>query len=313
MSALRDEHNPVLARTGSVRDVARRVSWLVLAGALTVVGCGGAGPTTGDAGIKAVACMGGKTLDEVIVKMEFVVQMPSGVSRGFDIDNYTAMAGDGKTCGHASLTAPDGTPGIDNQLSDLIPTADAISNGALEPEIQAAINGGQLLVGVTMDNVDDPKNDSCVTLRFRHLTGTPALGTDMILNPSQTFNAATDVPVSTVQASIRDGVVTLAQPFDLALPVRILDAKFTMNVHNTHARIQFAADGSADGVIGGSVVGDELITNLLMYGIGDNLKKALPALVDSISDQAFDPSTGRCPQFSIAMGFATKPAFINNP
>lgn len=273
--------------------------------ALALGGCGG----TPSDNTPADNCMTGKDKGSVAVKLKFARQM-GGVTEGFDLDNYTATPGDPKTCGHASLKSATGQTGIDNQFSAVLPAIDAQTNGALDGELQDAINGGMLLIGIELAHLDDPKNDGCVDLKFVRLTGQPSIGTDKLLDPNQTFDTDRMGPMSKGKGTIKNGVLT-AGPMEVALPVRILDANFVLNVHNARMTMTLGNDNELTGVLGGGLLVDEVLTNLEKYAIGNDLKKMLPDLLNSIADLDVDPMTMKCRQFSVAMTYTAKNAFIN--
>ena len=66
---------------------------------------------------------------------------------------------------------------------------------------------------------------------------------------AQALDAIRMYPPSHVQGRIRDGVIE-AGPFELALPVTALDARFTLNLHNARVRLTLGKDRSMRGVMG---------------------------------------------------------------
>jgi hypothetical protein len=246
----------------------------------------------------------------VLTSMPFVRQNPPGVSKGFDLDNHVAAAGDALTCGHASLVSPDGVPGIDNQLSELLPSIDNVTHNALDGLIQDAINAGGLLVGIDLTHVDSLKDEPCVDVEFNRLGGTPLVGTDKVLLADQTFAIDQSAPVSTARGALKGGVLD-AGPFELELPVRLLDASFILGLHEARFRATFADDGSVSGIIGGGVLVDELLAQVIHLNIGAMLQKLLPVLLQSTADLAYDPVSGNCRQLSATVAFTAKSAFID--
>ena len=272
---------------------------LTLSFTLLTSGCGG-----------DKACTGGDELAIVLTAFTFARQMPKGTSVGFDLDNHVSAIGDSLTCNHPDLIDPEGHKGIDNAMSGLLPAIDAVANGALDGIIQGAINNGMLLVGLDLKNVTSTQNDDCVDVTFSHLSGVPTVGTDKILDPYQTFDTARDIPPSHVIGRIDNKVLT-AGPFELSLPVRILDAKFTLHAHNAHLHVTLGDDGNLTGYFGGGVAVQEILDQVETLNIGASLQKILPNLLMNTADQAQDPNTGDCTQLSTVMVFAGKPAFIN--
>lgn len=257
----------------------------------------------------AVNCAGGSEKALVLTRISFARQMPMGVSEGFQLIDHVAMDGDPATCGHGSLTDPQGRKGINNQLSVLMPTVDAVTNGAADPLVQEAINGGMLLYGVRIPNLQGMGDADCVNLDFHLLGGKPSVGTDQRLDPNQTFVILPGSPTSTVRGVMKAGVIE-AGPFELVMPIRILDAQFNQTVHGARVRIALHEDGSASGVIGGGITKSELVDHIAPLGIGP-VKDLLPALLDTLSDLDPDPAGSDCRQFSGAFTFDAKNAFIN--
>src|SRR5262249_39171831 len=153
-------------------------------------------------------------------------------------------------------------------------------------------------------------DDGCVQVAFSHLAGSATVGTDHILDANQTFDVDKTWPVGMSQGTVKDGIVEFG-PIDLTLPVKIQDWNFPLDVHNARVRLAIAEDNGLDGVIGGSVGVDDLIAKVLMYGIGDQLKQALPDLVANMADLDLDAASMKCRQFSMAATISAKPAFIN--
>lgn len=276
---------------------------------MTALALGGCGGGTGE-NTNNDTCATGKDKGAVIVKMKFARQMAGNVSEGFDIDGYTASRGDPKTCGHASFTSPTGAPGIDNQFSAVLPAIDQQTNGALDGELQDAINGGMLLMGMQINHLDSTTNDGCVDIKFVRLTGMPTVGTDKFLDPNQTFDTDKTGPMSATKGTIKDGYLN-AGPFDLGIPIRILDANFVLNVHNARISMKLGNDNDMPGVLGGGVGVQDILDNLMKYAIGAELKKMLPDLLNGIADLDLDTQSMKCRQFSVAMSFSGKNAFIN--
>lgn len=292
----------------AARKPFRFVSSLLL-GPLLFSGALGCGGDDGDMPA-APKCDGGSEKSLVLTRIGFARQMPQGISPGFQLIDHVATDGDPATCGHASLTDPEGRKGINNQLSALMPAVDAATNGAADPLVQEAINSGMLLYGVRIPNFPAGQADAdCVDLEFRLLGGKPSVGTDQRLDPNQTFDTQPGSPKSSVQGVMKGGVIE-AGPFELTMPIRILDAQFNQVVRIAHVRIALNPDGSATGVIGGAITKSELIDHVAPLGIGP-VKDLLPTLLDTIADIEPEPTSHDCHQFSSAFVIEAKNAFIN--
>ena len=245
----------------------------------------------------------------VISKLVLLRQPMPGVSEGFDLDGRVSGADDTLSCRRRDLTSPDGTPGIDNQFSLLVPALDTATSGALDAAIQAAINNGQLMVAVTIEGLDDRLNDPCVSLVFRRVQGRPFVGTDTRIDPGQTFDTLRDEPISRVTGRMRNGVIE-AGPFPLGLPIAVLDARFVIPLQDARVRIRWHADDTFEGIIGGGIPAAQMIATTQTLTIGADLMGLVRRLILSITDMDPD-SEGNCRSFSAAVSFEGRSAFVN--
>lgn len=288
-----------------VHPATRTLASLLLL-AVAASGCGGAGGGGGAADL----AMAPRERDLVVTKLIFGRQKPAGVSPGFDVDGYTAKDGDPKTCGHASLVSPTGTPGIDNQLFGLVEALDLQYSNAVDSIIQEGVNNGMLLVGVRLLDLDDAKDDPAVRLELRRLTGHPTLGNDKILDPNQTFALYKGAPTDATPAALKAGTITTGV-FELHLPVALLTADFTMHIRDARLTVQLQPDGSATALLGGRVGVQNMLDGLLPLELDPGLKARLPDLLAGLADQNKDPATMKCLDLSTSIELSLKPAFID--
>lgn len=288
-----------------------RAKLLAMCALLGACGEDPAGAVT-DAGRPLAACDSpGRQRSAVLVSYGFVRADPmrGGVVDGFDLDDRASTAGDPMSCRHADFTSPDGVPGIDNQFARLLPVVDSMTGGAVDGLIQGAVNNGQLLLAVTMDGVDDLREDACVRLTFQRVQGVPLVGSDMRIDPGQTFDLMRDEPVGRATARIRGGVLE-AGPFELPFPVAVLDARFVMDLHGARIRARVGPDGSFSGVIGAGINWQAVGETIARYGIGEGLQSMLVGALRLFADLAPD-SGGVCRQISAGLRFDARPAFVN--
>jgi len=233
------------------------------------------------------------------------------VAPGFDLDGVVSDADDESTCGHADYTAPDGTPGIDNQLATIVPLFELVGLTAAEGLLQSIIEEGGLLMMIQLDGVDDPVNDNEVTLLFRTGFGAPLLGTDGKVLAGQTFTLHPESPDSLAEkARIEDGVLH-AGPFTARIPLLVFGMTYELTFQNTRIRATMTEDGGlVDGLLGGSVSIDEL------YAIGETAAKddasvltGIQAVVNGAGDMAPD-AEGQCQEISGAFAFSGVSAFF---
>ncbi len=225
----------------------------------------------------------------------------AGVSEGFDLDGRVSDRGDFDSCRKRDFTAPDGTPGIDNQVAELLPIIEMQTGGLrLDDVLQTAIDNGQLLIALELLGLDDPMNDDCVAVRMRPVVGTPLLGTDGRVLAGQTFDISPEGEVSTVEgARLVDGVLEVG-PAPVALPVQILDARFTLHVQDARIRLERQEDGSWRGVLGGGISVDEMIQVANGLTIPSSLMGAVMLVLRTNADLARD-AEGDCQQISATL------------
>lgn len=233
-----------------------------------------------------------------------------GVSDGFDLDGRVSDRGDAQTCRKADFTSSDGRMGIDNQISQLLPIIEEQTGGLrLDDVLQTAIDNGQLLIAIELLGVDDPMNDPCVTVRLRPVAGTPLLGTDGRVLPGQTFDLEPEGEVTTVEgATLTDGVLELG-PAPVALPVQILDARFTLHVEDSRIRLVRADDGTWQGVLGGGISVDEMIMVAQGLTIPSDLMGAVMLVLRTYADLARD-AEGDCQAISATLAVDGVTAFL---
>jgi hypothetical protein len=243
--------------------------------------------------------------------LRFAREDPPGVSDGFDIDAHVSTGSDPIGCHHADFRTASGRLGIDNQIARLIPGIESQAGGVtLDSILQTAINDGQLMLGIELLGVDDLHNDDCISVRTRALVGTPALGTDHLVEVGQTFVAAPMGAQTLIHgARIVDGVVDVG-PVPLTIPVAILDARFTLHIQSGFMHIQIHDGGVWSGRLGGGISIQEMITIAMGLNIRPDLMGAVSSLLMTNADLAPDPVTNRCQQVSATLTFESVTAFV---
>lgn len=228
---------------------------------------------------------------------------------GFDLDDSVGPPPEASGCRARDFLDPEGRRGIDNQLSLIVPALEAqVGEGTLDTLLNGAINSGQLLIGLTLEGLDDPVNDDCVTLVVRTLTGTPLVGTDGLLLDGQTLEVAPDARTARYEGAVlRDGVLETG-PFELSLPVSILDARFVLDLHRARVRVRILEDGSLSGVFAGGISNQQIIEVASGLNIPSDLMETVGRFVQLIAD--LEPVDGRCTQFSGSLVFRAAPGFV---
>jgi hypothetical protein len=232
-----------------------------------------------------------------------------GVSEGFDLDGVTSSLGGGNGCGVADLTAPDGTPGIDNAFSALLPAIEAVGAEALEPLIQMAIDSGELLLMLEVEGQRDPAAE-CVSVTISRGAGEATAGGLGRLVPGQTFDRSTQVPPSQVAcAEVGDDLI-VSSPHTIPLPLTVFDESIDLNLVEGAIRMEREPDGSLSGVVSGGLSIEELQDNLFaLDGVDSDIISLANNALSVLADLSPDES-GACTQLSVAMQFKTVSAFF---
>lgn len=233
-----------------------------------------------------------------------------GQSEGFDLDGRVSTAADREGCRKRDFTSPEGVPGIDNAISQLLPIVETQTGGLrLDDVLQTAIDNGQLLLAIELAHVDDPMNDPCIEVRVRPVMGRPLLGTDGRVIPGQTFDIVPGGELSTLtNAAIVNGVIDVG-PGPIALPVQILDARFTLHITGGRIRLTHADDGTWTGVLGGGISVTEMQQIARGLTIPDSLMGAVTALLNLNAD--LEPNeSGMCGRLSATLVVGGVDAFL---
>lgn len=226
---------------------------------------------------------------------------------GFNLDEHESESDDDEGCYHADLSTPEGTPGIDNALSGLIPALEATEAVALETLIQTAINTGELLLVLEVTGVDDWQNDDCVSVGIYRATGTPMVGTDGYLLDGQSFNLDLSLPFDQVSNMAIENGRLVARPLEIQLPVQVLDEFLNIEMYNGGIQIDINEDGSAVGFFGGGIPISFFIDIATLPDV--NLPESIVSLLGAAADLNPDDN-GDCQQLSVALMLEAVPAHL---
>lgn len=286
-------------------------SWLApfALGAALVTAIPGCTSADGD----DTSCAPGPTQTYVITALGFTREGPKGVVAGFDLDGRVSPVDEQASCGKADLTAPDGTPGIDNQLALLVPDIEKLVGNAIDGIIQGAINDGRLLIAFDLKNVNDARDDRCVDMEVKLLDGKPSLGTDGVVEAYQTFDARKQGQILSPAAggAITNGTFKIG-PFPLRIPIAIFDVAFTIYLRDAFVRFTIDEEGNAEGVLGGGVSIEEIAEGVRNGAGVERLIPQIRLVGRAAADLARDEE-GTCQLVSAALSFKARPAFVRNP
>lgn len=187
---------------------------------------------------------------------------------GFDLDDVDSGAGSedpDATCGEARADYASGldpgVTGVDNRLSELVPTVEGLfdpmecpegtAEGCLDHSLAEAIASGELLIAIEVGELESADLDDRVTVALLRVSvpegGAPALGSDGRLTPGQTFARMSE---STGDGTVLDGRVDAAPP-TLDIPVDFGDFLLPLDLRRVRLRFDLAEEGLRRGVIAG--------------------------------------------------------------
>lgn len=245
-----------------------------------------------------------------------VIDDKTHVAEGLDIDGVVSPDGDAASCGMKDFTSPEGEPGIDNQFGGLLPVIEGyVGSENIGQLLATAISNGQLLILLAVDGVDDLNDDDDVTVRISAGKGTPLLDGQGKFITYQTFGIDhVTAPVSELPGKIEDGVLYIG-PGEAVLPVRVLDAKFNLDLHGVIGRIELTPDENGGGVtmkgtLGGGIAVADFKDIIASLNIGQDVIQMATGLIGLLADLERDEDTGKCTQVSAALRVETTPAFV---
>lgn len=253
----------------------------------------------------------------VLAEVELIASAETdGTVIGLNLDGHVDDVPDALTpwsCNKLDFTSPEGTLGVDNQLSLFGPIL-GLFGGDPAALIQGAINEGSLLILLEFEGLDSFENDNNVTVRIHFGTGPTDVGNDGLLVPGQSF----DIKPGTISAEMRnvrlvDGHME-AGAFETVLPVAILDQRFDLPIFAGQLAIDFDGDtGEVTGLLGGGVPTATLINDLVMeIPGGEDIVPIASLTLARLAD--LEPNdVGGCANLSTAMVIHGVTAFLLPP
>jgi hypothetical protein len=260
-------------------------------------------------------CTGGEEAIFVVTSMRFT-RVEAGIADGFDLDGIVTGPGESTGCGFVDYTSPEGVPGIDSAFASLVPALELTEAQAVEGLVQASINSGELLLLLRVDGLSEswdssgiPADDPCVRVEVIRGYGEPGIDSDGRISAYQTFDRDPRRESSLVEgASLSNGHL-VARPFDLQLPLNVLNAELNLAMRDSALRVDTDPTGAVSGIFGGGV---ELAT-ILAVASEENVDPTLAGLIASLLTSTADlapDSTGACQQISMGFTIEARPAFL---
>ncbi len=238
--------------------------------------------------------------------MVFEGEVTKGVSSGFDLDGVVGPSR--ADCVANDFTAPDGTPGIDNQLARLLPLLMQAIGEAFPTLIQNAINDGGL--SMLFEVVPPPEGETLPVLAFHRAKGTPLLDSAGSLLSGQTFDMRDDPPFAICHGATVEDRRIRCGPFKLPLAIVVFGVLYQLDFQQAVVEITFDESGeSAEIAVGGSLKLSDI------FNITDNIEdgpKNLPSLIHSVLPPLADTigvASDECDEMSGAASLKARVAF----
>jgi len=264
-------------------------------------------PEKGDQGKKnAGVCKGGDSMTGVLSNLTFGRQEPLGVTWGFDLDGHDSSIADAEGCYRADLVDPNGKSGIDSAFSGLVPAIEATEGAAIEGLIEDSILAGELQMLFSIDGVDDPLNDDCVTMEISEGLDPPLLATDGSILDWQTLTRDAAVPtVRSRNLKLVDGSV-VGRGVGLHLELEVLGEPVIFDM-DANIQIDIDDEGYMSGYFGGGVDIEQI------FAISESDEIGISELIESLVTSAADMTPGvggQCEQLSVTFEFEAIPAYV---
>jgi hypothetical protein len=255
----------------------------------------------------AGVCEGGDSMTGVVSHLTFGRQEPMGVTWGFDLDGIDSTSTDPQGCYKPDMVDPEGNTGIDSAFSGLVPALEATEAAAIEGLIEDSILAGELQLLFTIDGVDDPADDDCVSVEVAEGSEPPLLATDGTLLDWQTLTRDPSVPTKrSTDLRLENGTVT-ARDLQLHLALEVLGEPVIFDMMAGAIRIDVAEDGYMSGFFGGGVAIAQIMA------VSDSDEIGISELVESLVTTAADlnpGADGQCEELSITFEFEATPAYL---
>ncbi len=282
----------------------------IVAAAFFVSACDDEEPT-GENRVQEDPICGGTSGSQLIMinRLGWARILEDGVAAGLNIDDHVSLGSDAEGCNKSDFTGVDGSEGVDNEFArSLLPVLESLGGIAVEGLIQNAINEGDLLMGVLLENVDSLVDDDCVHATVLRASGVPTLGTNNLLEPGQTFDRSEIIEPVRVEGLAIEGGHLVVGPVDVQLPLFVFDVFIDITARNSLLEFYLNPDGSAEGVLSGGVDVEEIAA--IAEGRNDigALETAIPLAVRAAADVRDED--GRCSRISVGLEFGATNAFL---
>jgi hypothetical protein len=283
--------------------MARLLLVVLLPGCTRLVDVDGYAFEENPCGEPSAPCEGGRNLTYVIVDGD-AARAADGMGDGFDLDGTADPV-----CRQPDLVAPDGTPGIDNQVGTLIEVYERLLMVDLHQQTVDRINSGVNLQVVELANVDDLREDECVEVTVRRAFLPEGVTPEMLdddmdgeIDPGQLFDVTLPSGFDE-NGCIRDGVVH--GRFGRSSGFVPLQTEVEVTVTRSRVRARISEERLTAGLQGGALDVAETVDSVMRTTGAD-----IRVYIEPLADLDPDPDRPRCRSLSYALTFEAVPARV---
>lgn len=252
-----------------------------------------------------------------IVKDPGMIEPTSKVAYGLDLDGNDgrgrAPAG---ICRHDNFTSPDGRTGIDNQLFRIQGCASGYrgKRGQIPLYANEQRRNGTRQTLIRIGGIDNERNDDSVDVTLLYSTDPmPKSADGKTFLADYTYRLAKAAEFThyfqTVHGRIVDGVL-ITDPVAEMTP---LDFAGNKTFHQAQLRLEFGADGTLKGLLGGYLDWRRVLASSSSSDTEYNHGLQVPAWYNAFkryADGLKDPVTGQCNGISAAYEIEGVPAYL---
>lgn len=264
------------------------------------------------------------------------VDAPNAIAEGIDIDAHWASVGvaQPRTCAHEDFAASDGRQGIDNQFYRALGCTHAFQGGGIANGFVTEMLTGSWGILLTLDGVDDLKNDDQVEIGIYANADPIMLSSDRRPLDYATYAIDQDAAYRARSTGfIKDGTL-YSRPVDVRLHDVVNGMRLQRVLRQTVVQATISEEGELRGVLAGFAPVQDLYDNRFGYAAGKDgagkpvdirrrlgtangsarvLGYTCPGIyfsLKTLADAEPDPQTGACTAISMQYLFAAIPAFV---
>ncbi len=238
-------------------------------------------------------------------------EVEPGVATGFDLDGRVSDGTAPDECGVEDFTAPDGTPGIDNQMAILTPLFEMVGFGDVSAYFEKSIEDSGFFHLFELRGAESLVDDDSVELIYESGGGSGLMDPEGDLVAHQTMCVQDDSPhVIAAEASITGGILR-ARFEDLTITFSMFERIFPYTFIDLHLSARLTADGTfVDGVMGGTLINLMEMVAKASEGGGAPLEP-MQQQIERLADMSTDE--GQCTGLSTCFDFIAVPVFFYPP